>query len=161
MLKPVRVITVEREYGSHGAEFAHDLAHGLGWKLLDSELVTGAARKAGIDPKAAARFDEKLDPWYYRYGKFLWQDPIYVPVQGSGGGAGFRFGANADPHWAGNSRAEKEGNCVIVGRGAACALVGHPGSFHVLCMPRRKPSAIGTAEHSGTCRPRRRAPGSV
>src|ERR1700739_698946 len=83
MHKPIRVITVEREYGSHGAEFAHDLAGHLGWKLLDSEVVCGAGRIAGVDPKAAARFDERLDPWYYRYGKFLWQDPIYAPAQGS------------------------------------------------------------------------------
>ena len=40
---PIRVITVEREYGSRGGEFAHDLAERLGWKLLDSELVKGAA----------------------------------------------------------------------------------------------------------------------
>ena len=131
MLKPVRVITVEREYGSHGAEFAHDLAHGLGWKLLDSELVTGAARKAGIDPKAAARFDEKLDPWYYRYGKFLWQDPIYVPVQGSGEEQVFDSERMLTLIQQEILEAEKEGNCVIVGRGAACALVGHPGCFHV------------------------------
>ena len=39
MHAPVNVITVEREYGSHGAEFAHDLAERLGWRLLDSELV--------------------------------------------------------------------------------------------------------------------------
>ena len=77
---PVRVITVEREYGSHGAEFAHDLAARLGWRLLDSELVAGAARMAGIDPKAAAKFDERLDPWYYRYGKMFWQDPVYAPA---------------------------------------------------------------------------------
>src|SRR5579863_3189964 len=76
MHKPIRVITVEREYGSHGAEFAHDLAGQLGWKLLDSELIAGAARRAGVDPKVAERFDEKLDPWYYRYGKFLWHDPL-------------------------------------------------------------------------------------
>ena len=71
---PVKVITVEREYGSHGAEFAHDLAERLGWRLLDSELVAGAARLAGVDPKTAARFDERLDPWYYRYGKMFWHD---------------------------------------------------------------------------------------
>ena len=28
-------------------------------------------------------------------------------------------------------KAAKEGNCVIVGRGAACALANHPGCFHV------------------------------
>ena len=69
--RPVRVITVEREYGSHGAEFAHDLAARLGWRLLDSELVTGAARMAGVDPKTAAKFDERLDPWYYRVRQTL------------------------------------------------------------------------------------------
>ena len=77
---PVRVITVEREYGSHGAEFAHDLAARLGWRLLDSELVAGAARMAGVDPRMAAKFDERLDPWYYRYGKMFWKDPVYAPA---------------------------------------------------------------------------------
>ena len=33
---PIRVITIEREYGSRGGEFAHDLAGRLGWRLLDS-----------------------------------------------------------------------------------------------------------------------------
>ncbi len=75
---PVRVITVEREYGSHGGEFAHALAARLGWRLLDSELVEGAARIAGVDPKSAAKFDERLDPWYYRYGKVFWHDSVFA-----------------------------------------------------------------------------------
>ena len=29
---PVKVITVEREFGSRGGEFAHDLARHLGWR---------------------------------------------------------------------------------------------------------------------------------
>ena len=74
---PIKVVTVEREYGSRGGEFAHDLAQRLGWKLLDSELVSGAARIAGVDPKMAAKFDERLDPWYYRYGKVFWHDSGY------------------------------------------------------------------------------------
>ena len=45
---PIRVITVEREYGSRGGEFAHDLADRLGWRLLDSELVCAAARFSAI-----------------------------------------------------------------------------------------------------------------
>ncbi len=69
MHTPIKVITVEREYGSRGGEFAHDLAETLGWRLLDSELVAGAAHMAGVNPKLAAKFDERLDPWYYRYGK--------------------------------------------------------------------------------------------
>ncbi len=130
MHAPIKVITVEREYGSRGGEFAHDLAQRLGWKLLDSELVTRAARIAGVDPKMAAKLDERLDPWYYRYGKVFWHD------------SGLSVAAVADEHVFDSERmlalikqeildAAEEGNCVLVGRGAACALAGRPGCFHV------------------------------
>jgi hypothetical protein len=106
---PVKVITVEREFGSRGGEFAHDLARHLGWRLLDSE---------------------RLDPWYYRYGKVFWQDPVYAPSP------------SGEEHVVDSQRmleliqqqildAAKEGNCVLVGRGSACALAGKPGCFHI------------------------------
>ena len=127
---PIKVITIEREYGSRGGEFAHDLAERLGWRLLDSELVTGAARRAGVDPRMAAKFDERLDPWYYRYGKVFWHD------------SGLSVAAVADEEVFDSERmlalikkeilaAAEEGDCVLVGRGAACALAGRPGCFHV------------------------------
>lgn len=129
MHTPVKVITVEREYGSHGGEFAHDLARHLGWRLLDAELVEGAARLAGVDPKTAAKYDERLDPWYYRYGKAFWHD------------SGYSASGISDDNFFDSERmlalihqqileAAKVGNCVLVGRGAACALAGHPGCFH-------------------------------
>lgn len=127
---PVNVITVEREYGSHGGQFAHDLARHLGWRLLDSELVAGAARLAGVDPQVAAKFDERLDPWYYRYGKIFWQDTSYSTA------------GPPDEHVFDSERmltlikqeileAARVGNCVLVGRGSACALASHPGCFHI------------------------------
>ena len=127
--RPVNVITVEREYGSHGGEFAHDLAAHLGWRLLDSELVTGAARIAGVDPRLAAKLDERLDPWYYRYGKIFYQEPMYVTSTG-------------EEHLFDSERmlelirqeildAATQGNCVLVGRGSACALAGRHGCFHI------------------------------
>jgi hypothetical protein len=130
MHAPIKVITVEREYGSRGGEFAHDLAEHLGWHLLDSELVAGAARVAGVDPKLAAKFDERLDPWYYRYGKAFWHD------------SGYSMAAIEDEHIFDSERmqtlickeitdAAEVGNCVLVGRGAACALAGNPGCFHI------------------------------
>ena len=130
MYRPINVITVEREYGSRGGEFAHDLAAKLGWRLMDSELVEGAARMAGVDPKQAAKLDERLDPWYYRYGKVFWHD------------SGYSMAAIGDEHIFDSARmlalikqqildSAQEGNCVLVGRGAACALAGQPGCFHV------------------------------
>jgi hypothetical protein len=127
---PVKVITVEREYGSHGAEFAHDLAARLGWRLLDSELVEGAARMAGVDPKKAAKFDERLDPWYYRYGKMFWQDPMYAPAT-NGEEKIFDAERMVELIQAEILDAAKQGNCVLVGRGSACALAGRPGCFHI------------------------------
>jgi cytidylate kinase len=129
-LAPVRVITIEREYGSRGGEFAHDLAERLGWRLLDSELVTAAARRAGVNPEVASKFDEHLDPWYYRYGKIFWHDTAYQ-MSGISEERVFdcerMFTLIRDEV----TTAAKEGNCVIVGRGAACALARQPGSFHV------------------------------
>jgi cytidylate kinase len=127
--RPIRVITVEREYGSHGGEFAHDLAHRLGWRLLDSELVCGAARMAGVTTKLAERYDERLDPWYYRYGKILWQDPVYAPAPD----ADRTFDCERMMELIQKQilEAAQEGNCVLVGRGSACALMGHPGCFHI------------------------------
>ena len=54
---PIRVITVEREYGSRGGEFAHDLAKHLGWRLLDADLPCSAARAAGVSAELAKKYD--------------------------------------------------------------------------------------------------------
>lgn len=130
MRGPIRVITVEREYGSRGAQFAHELADRLGWRLLDEELVTGAARAAGVPEKQAAKFDDRLDPWYYRYGKVFWQDSMY-----STSGPCDEQVFDCERMYALIHKeileAEKQGNCVLVGRGAAHALAGKPGCFHV------------------------------
>jgi hypothetical protein len=127
---PVKVITVEREYGSRGAEFAHDLAASLGWRLLDSELVAGAARMAGVDAKTAAKFDERLDPWYYRYGKMFWHDSMYASAT-SGDEKVFDSARMLELIRQEILEAANEGHCVLVGRGSACALAGRPGCFHI------------------------------
>jgi hypothetical protein len=129
MHTPVNVITIEREYGSHGAEFAHDLAERLGWRLFDAELVAGAARAAGVDPKLAAKLDERLDPWYYRYGKIFWREPMYS----SAGGEEQAFDSDRMLTLIKQQilDASTAGHCVLVGRGSACALAGKPGCFHI------------------------------
>lgn len=130
MKQSTHVITVEREYGSRGGEFAHELAARLGWRLLDSELLSAAARSACVPEEAAAKFDDQLDPWYYRYGKVFWQDALYSAT------------VLKDEQVFDCERmyslirqeileAAKVGNCVLVGRGAACALAGTPGCFHI------------------------------
>jgi len=130
MRAPVQVITVEREYGSHGGEFAHELAARLGWRLMDSELVAAAARAAGVAPELAAKFDERLDPWYYRYGKAFWHESGY-PVAGIDEEQIFDSERMLSLIHREIEHAARIGECVIVGRGAACALARVPGCFHV------------------------------
>ncbi|MGA2167397.1 MAG: cytidylate kinase-like family protein [Terracidiphilus sp.] len=127
---PTRVITVEREYGSRGGEFAHELAARLGWRLLDSELPCAAARAAGVSAELAAKYDERLDPWYYRYGKVFWHDSVYS-MPGLSDDQVFDSERMLSLIRQEILNAAKEGNCVLVGRGAACALAGQPGCFHV------------------------------
>ena len=127
---PIKVITVEREYGSRGGEFARELAGRLGWRLLDEELVKSVATAAGVSPALAARYDERLDPWYYRYGKAFWHESSY-PLGGIGEEHVFDSHRMLELLGKEMERQAAEGNCVIVGRGAACALNCHAGCFHI------------------------------
>lgn len=133
----IQVITVEREYGSQGAEYAHHLAERLGWKMIDSCLVEDVARKAGVEPTLVKRCDERIDPWFYRFGKAFWlgsleQLPEHPKIFDSAQMVEFVKGYVQEQ--------AAQGGCVVVGRGAACMLARSPGAYHVFVyasMPRK------------------------
>lgn len=65
----IKIITIEREYGSGGGEIAQSLAKQLGWKLWDQLLTEEIARLADC-PKAVVEVrEERTDPLYYRLFK--------------------------------------------------------------------------------------------
>jgi cytidylate kinase len=65
----IRILTIEREYGSGGGEIAQLLAKQLGWKLWDQDLTEEIARLANC-PKAVVQVrEERTDPLYYRLFK--------------------------------------------------------------------------------------------
>jgi len=124
----IQVITVEREYGSQGAEFAHLLADRLGWKHIDSCIIEDVARKAGVAPALVKRCDERIDPWLYRFNKAIWfgsleRHPGDPEVFDSERMVEFTRGYLVEQ--------AAQGNVVVVGRGAACLLARAPGAFHV------------------------------
>jgi cytidylate kinase len=62
----IKIVTIEREYGSGGGEIAKRLAERLGWKLWDQLLTEEIARLAEC-PKALVEVrEERTDPLYYR-----------------------------------------------------------------------------------------------
>src|ERR1700751_1459738 len=65
----IKIVTIEREYGSGGGEIAQMLSAQLGWKLWDQLLTEEIARLANC-PKVVVEFREKLtDPLSYRLFK--------------------------------------------------------------------------------------------
>jgi cytidylate kinase len=65
----IRIVTIEREYGSGGGEIAQRVADRLGWKLWDHLLTEEIARLANC-PKAVVEVrEERTDPIYYRLFK--------------------------------------------------------------------------------------------
>jgi cytidylate kinase len=65
----IKIVTIEREYGSGGGEIAQLLATELGWKLWDQLLTEEIARLAEC-PKAVVEVrEERTDPMYYRLFK--------------------------------------------------------------------------------------------
>lgn len=142
----VRVITVEREYGSQGAEFAHRLAGRLNWRVIDRCLIDDVAQKAGVPKSMAENCDERLDPWYYRIGKAFWHGSVErLPAPPKD--AVFDSERMVDFVRKYLREAADAGHCVIVGRGAACALAAVPGVFNIFVYASMKRKIRWFEEH--------------
>jgi cytidylate kinase len=113
----IRIITIEREYGSGAAQIAAKLAARLGWKLWDQQLTQEIARHAHCEQSAVALREERRDPLYQRLLKSF----------ALGSSEGYRGGPPVDMLDSDSifkisqrvvDQAASEGNCVILGRGS-------------------------------------------
>lgn len=125
-----RVITIEREYGSGGADIARLLAERLGWTLWDQRLTDEIARLAECDRSEVAQREERNDPLYYR----LFKSFLRGSFEGSLNIPRLKL-LDTDVIVSLTKRivekAATEGNCVIVGRGAAFFLANRSDVFNV------------------------------
>lgn len=127
----IRVITVEREYGSGGARIAQVLAERLGWKLWDQDLTAEIARIAKVDPQAAQRCDERVDTWLYRLFKVFARGTGERALPPLGDSAEFDTDRMVETLQRVVEEVASRGNCVIVGRGSVYFLRDRPDVFHV------------------------------
>src|SRR3984893_9542978 len=65
----IKIITIEREYGSGGGEIAQLLARQLRWKLWDQVLTEEIARRADCPKSVVEVREERTAPLYYRLFK--------------------------------------------------------------------------------------------
>src|SRR5579863_7853072 len=126
----IRVITVEREYGSGGGAIAAKLAARLGWKLWDQLLTNEIARLMDCDCRAVEEHEEKRDPLSYRLFKAFMRGSH----EGSQNAQRLKMVDTDCIREVAErvvTRAAEEGNCVIVGRGSAYYLQKRCDAFHV------------------------------
>lgn len=130
-----RLITVEREYGCGAGEIAAQLAERLGWKVWDQLLTQEVARLANVDPSAVKRCEGRMDSAFHRLAKAFWRGSY----ERSSPLASQIFDADRMVSLMEQiaPRIAKEGNAVIVGRGAPFFFRDQPEAFHVfLYAPR-------------------------
>ena len=133
----IRNITISRQFGSGGGEIADRLAARLDWRLVDQSVVNEIALRARVSPEVAAQYDERVDPWFHRMVKALWQGGYEgaassietVPVDSD---------AVAAISSAIVVEAAAVGNAIFVGRGAQCLLARREDTFHVSIYAPRK-----------------------
>lgn len=148
----IRVITLEREYGSGGGVIAARLAQRLGWTLWDHALSEEIARRMGCQCGEVEKHEERRDTAYHRLFKAF--------LRGS-----FEGSLNAprlkmvDADCVGEvtrllvAEIADKGNGVIVGRGAAYYLGSREDAFHAFVYAPfqervRRLRATGESEHN-------------
>ena len=132
----IKIITIEREYGSGGGEIAQLLAQQLDWKLWDQLLTEEIARLAEC-PKAVVEVrEERTDPLYYRLFKSFLRGSYEGSINAHklkvvDSESIMKFTERVVQH------AAKRGNSVIVGRGSQLFLRNRPDTLRVfLYAPR-------------------------
>lgn len=129
-ISSMRAITISREYGSGGGEIAARLAHTLGWKLVDHEVVTQIAQRLGVEVEDAEAHDEQAESWVVHF---------LSTMQSVGPMVALPSHMAYPPDEVAYTKAVQEvvhgavkaGQTVIVGRGAQLILADHRDVLHL------------------------------
>jgi len=131
-----RLVTIEREYGCGAAAIAAKLAGHLSWKLWDQLITEEIARLANVDQSTVRRCDERMDSRLHRLAKSFWRGS-YERNSAALGSQVFDTDCMMQMMQETMDKIAREGNAVVVGRGAPYFLRENPAAFHVfLYAPR-------------------------
>jgi cytidylate kinase len=147
------VITLSRQLGSHGEDIAIQVAQALDLRLIDAQVISQAAQRAGVPQMALAELEhEKGRGLANRVLAALRAMPSLTPTSESGptaphlSGLTIPFAGLFSPTVPPISASlegyvqmvglvirglAQEGNVLIVGRGGQILLKAHPAALHV------------------------------
>lgn len=128
------VITISRQFGTAGVLIARELAERFDAEFLDREIVALVAERSGIPEAEAEGYDERLPSLWQRIAAALATSAPEIampPLPAEVMPATAMHERLAQITRAVIEEAAARGNAVIVGRGAAFILRGHPAALHV------------------------------
>lgn len=109
------VITISREFGSGGRTIGKMAAEKLGYKFYDSEIIDRVAEESGLSKDIVEKYDE----YATHKNSFLYSIAINSASTGVNGYQGTSFANQVQIAQAKVIKEiAREGNCVIIGRGA-------------------------------------------
>jgi shikimate kinase len=79
----IRIIALEREYGSGAAGIAKALADRLDWTLWDRAITCEIAKRLKCDVHSVEQREERPDPTFYRLVKIFMRGSYEESLQGS------------------------------------------------------------------------------
>jgi cytidylate kinase len=109
----VNVITISRQYGAGASELAQMLAGRLGFRVMDDELLQMAADRSGMDLEKIERVYEQR-PSFQDLRVYKERSEKYITAVNEV-----------------LDQLAREGNVIIVGRGANLALLSHRNVFNL------------------------------
>jgi cytidylate kinase len=113
----IKILTIEREYGSGAGEIAQKIGERLGWRLWDQALTCEIARLADCDQSEVEQREERKDPLYYR----LFKSFLRGSYEGSLNVTRLKLlDCDSILHFTERvvQKVAAAGHCVIVGRGS-------------------------------------------
>lgn len=132
----IRNIVIEREFGSGAGAIAQKLAARLGWKLWDRAITEEIARRLHCDVEAVEQREERCDTGFYRLVKAFMRGSYEERLSGNVELLDAEHLAELFEQI--SLDIAKQGNAVIVGRGATWFLRGRPDTFTVFIFAPRE-----------------------
>jgi cytidylate kinase len=132
----IRNIVIEREFGSGAGTIAQKLAERLGWKLWDRAITEEIARRLHCDVEAVEQREERCDTGFYRLVKAFMRGSYEERLSGNVELLDAEHLAEIFEQI--SLDIAKQGNAVIVGRGATWFLRGRPDTFTVFIFAPRE-----------------------
>jgi cytidylate kinase len=128
------IITISRMFGSGGSDVAARVARGLGWSLLDNAVVDEVAERLGVSRSEVSSLEERVPSLAERIAATMAMSTpefvIPVPDTPLTDTAEMRV---VDVTRSVLEEAIKQGNAVLVGRGAQALLADSAEALHVFC----------------------------